>query len=152
MIRPATEADLDRLVEIHMASYPDDRGAPARRLNFVQNAMSRSGSPLEDLRVLERGGRVVGQAFGFDLAAWFAGRVVPVLGIASVAVAPEARGSGVAAELLRGLEDEARGFLGSKSIKWNFTKFLVGRDGRVIRRFAPAVKPEALDRVIVRAL
>jgi len=109
MIRPATEADLDRLVEIHMASYPDDRGAPARRLNFVQNAMSRAGDPLRDLRVLERGGRIVGQAFGFDLAAWFAGRAVPVLGIASVAVAPEARGSGVAAELLRGLEDEARG-------------------------------------------
>lgn len=105
MIRPATEADLDRLVEIHMASYPDDRGAPARRLNFVQNAWSE----LEDLRVLERGGRIVGQGFGFDLAAWFVGRAVPALGIASVAVAPEARGTGVAAELLSGLEDEARG-------------------------------------------
>jgi glutathione peroxidase len=50
------------------------------------------------------------------------------------------------------LEDEARGFLGSKNIKWNFTKFLVGRDGKVVRRFAPTVKPEALDRVIARAL
>jgi predicted acetyltransferase len=105
MIRPATEADLDRLVEIHMASYPDDRGAPARRLNFVQNAMGR----LEDMRVLERGGRIVGQGFGFELAAWFAGRSIPTLGIASVAVAPEARGTGVATELLSGLEEEARG-------------------------------------------
>lgn len=105
MIRPATEADLDRLVEIHMASYPDDRGAPARRLNFVQNAMGQ----LEDLRVHERDGRILGQGFGFDLAAWFAGRAVPILGIASVAVAPEARGTGVATELLAGLEDEARG-------------------------------------------
>lgn len=104
MIRPATEADLDRLVEIHMASYPDDRGAPARRLNFVQNAMGE----LEDLRVLERDGRIVGQGFGFELAAWFAGRAVPALGIASVAVAPEARGTGAATELLQGLEDEAR--------------------------------------------
>ena len=50
------------------------------------------------------------------------------------------------------LEDEARGFLGSKNIKWNFTKFLVGRDGKVLRRFAPTVKPEALDRVIERKL
>ena len=104
MIRPATEADLDRLVEIHTASYPDDRGAPARRLNFVQNAIGR----LEDLRVFERDGRVLGHAFGFDLAAWFAGRAVRVGGIASVGVAPEARGAGVATELLRGLEDEAR--------------------------------------------
>jgi predicted acetyltransferase len=105
MIRPATEADLDRLVEIHTVSYPDDRGAAARRLNFVQNALGR----LEDLRVAERDGRVVGHAFGFDLASFFAGRAVPTLGIASVAVAPEARGTGIAAELLTGLEAEARG-------------------------------------------
>src|SRR5260221_11825717 len=105
MIRPATEADLDRLVEIHTASYPDDRGAAGRRLGFVQNALGR----LEDLRVAERDGRVVGHAFGFELSAWFAGRAVPALGIASVAVAPESRGAGVASELLAGLEDEARG-------------------------------------------
>jgi len=104
MIRPATEADLDRLVEIHMASYPDDRGAPARRLNFAQNSIGK----LEDLRVFERDGRILGHAFGFDLAAWFSGRVVPILGIASVGVAPEARMTGVATELLQGLEDEGR--------------------------------------------
>jgi predicted acetyltransferase len=105
MIRPATEADLDRLVEIHMASYPDDRGVPARRMNFVQNSIGR----LEDLRVVERDGQVVGQGFGFfDLATWFAGRAVPTLGIASIAVAPEARGTGVAGEILRGLEKEGR--------------------------------------------
>jgi glutathione peroxidase len=50
------------------------------------------------------------------------------------------------------LEDEARGFLGSKNIKWNFTKFLIGRDGRVLRRFAPTVTPEQLDGVIQRAI
>lgn len=50
------------------------------------------------------------------------------------------------------LKSEARGLLGSKSIKWNFTKFLVGRDGKVIGRFAPTTKPEALDRVIAKAL
>lgn len=43
------------------------------------------------------------------------------------------------------------GLLG-RGIKWNFTKFLVSRDGKVIARFAPTVKPEALDGVIERAL
>ena len=36
------------------------------------------------------------------------------------------------------------GLLGSEAIKWNFTKFLVGRDGAVLRRYAPADKPESL--------
>lgn len=39
------------------------------------------------------------------------------------------------------------GLLG-RNIKWNFTKFLVGRDGKVLARYAPTVKPEALDAVI----
>jgi glutathione peroxidase len=43
------------------------------------------------------------------------------------------------------------GLLGRR-IKWNFTKFLVGRDGKVLARFAPTVKPEALDGVIAKAL
>jgi len=42
------------------------------------------------------------------------------------------------------LKDSAPGILGTKKIKWNFTKFLIGRDGRVVRRFAPNVKPEAI--------
>ena len=54
--------------------------------------------------------------------------------------------------LYRHLEIEKRGFLGTKNIKWNFTKFLIDREGKVIGRFAPTVKPEALDAVIARAL
>jgi glutathione peroxidase len=50
------------------------------------------------------------------------------------------------------LEREKRGFLGTKNIKWNFTKFLIGRDGKVLGRFAPTVTPEQLDSVIARAL
>ena len=42
------------------------------------------------------------------------------------------------------LTGEAPGFLGSRSIKWNFTKFLVGRDGNVIRRYATWTKPESI--------
>ena len=44
--------------------------------------------------------------------------------------------------LYRWLTAEAPGLLGSKAIKWNFTKFLVGKDGRVIKRYAPQDAPE----------
>jgi glutathione peroxidase len=54
--------------------------------------------------------------------------------------------------LFQWLCGEAPGLLGSKAIKWNFTKFLVGRDGRVIRRYAPLDKPQALARDIEAAL
>ena len=47
---------------------------------------------------------------------------------------------------------EAPGLLGSKSIKWNFTKFLVGKDGRVIKRYAPLDKPADMARDIEAAL
>ena len=54
--------------------------------------------------------------------------------------------------LWKWLTAEARGVLGSKAIKWNFTKFLVGRDGQVIKRYAPTDKPESLQRDIEAAL
>jgi glutathione peroxidase len=38
--------------------------------------------------------------------------------------------------------------LGSEGIKWNFTKFLVGRDGAVVERFAPTTTPEALESAV----
>jgi glutathione peroxidase len=50
------------------------------------------------------------------------------------------------------LKDEAPGLLGSKGIKWNFTKFLVGRDGRVIKRYAPQDAPAKLAADIEAAL
>ena len=51
---------------------------------------------------------------------------------------------GHAAPLYQHLKNQAPGVLGSKSIKWNFTKFLVDADGRVIRRYGSTTKPEAL--------
>ena len=47
---------------------------------------------------------------------------------------------------------EAPGLLGSKSIKWNFTKFLVGKDGQVLKRYAPTDTPESLKKDIAAAL
>ena len=63
----------------------------------------------------------------------------------------EVNGSG-AHPLYQWLKSEAPGLLGSKAIKWNFTKFLVGRDGQVIRRYAPQDKPEGLAGDIEAAL
>jgi glutathione peroxidase len=40
------------------------------------------------------------------------------------------------------LKEQAKGLLGTEAIKWNFTKFLVARDGRVVKRYAPNDKPE----------
>ena len=54
--------------------------------------------------------------------------------------------------LYKWLSAEAPGLLGSKSIKWNFTKFLVGKDGAVIKRYAPADAPAALTKDIEKAL
>ena len=50
------------------------------------------------------------------------------------------------------LKGEAPGLMGTKGIKWNFTKFLVGRDGKVVRRYAPTDKPEALAKDIAKLL
>ena len=63
----------------------------------------------------------------------------------------EVNGAG-AHPLYQWLTGEAKGLLGTRAIKWNFTKFLVGRDGRVIGRYAPTDKPESLKRDIETAL
>ncbi len=50
--------------------------------------------------------------------------------------------------LYRHLKSEARGLLGTEGIKWNFTKFLVDRDGKVVRRYAPNDRPQSLEKDI----
>ncbi len=54
--------------------------------------------------------------------------------------------------LYQWLATEAPGLLGTKAIKWNFTKFLVGRDGSVLKRYAPTDTPESLASDIEAAL
>jgi glutathione peroxidase len=54
--------------------------------------------------------------------------------------------------LYQWLATEAPGLLGSKSIKWNFTKFLVGKDGSVLKRYAPTDTPASLAEDIEAAL
>ena len=59
---------------------------------------------------------------------------------------------GAAHPVWKWLTAEAPGILGTKSIKWNFTKFLVGKDGQVIKRFAPNDSPESMQGDIKAAL
>ena len=50
------------------------------------------------------------------------------------------------------LKKEAPGLMGSRSIKWNFTKFLIDREGKVVRRYAPTDKPESIAKDIEKLL
>jgi len=50
------------------------------------------------------------------------------------------------------LKSQARGLLGSEAIKWNFTKFLVDKDGKVVRRFAPTDTPKGIEKDVAAAL
>ncbi|MCO3581452.1 glutathione peroxidase [Pseudomonas aeruginosa] len=59
----------------------------------------------------------------------------------------EVNGAG-AHPLFVSLKKRVPGLLGSQGIKWNFTKFLIGRDGQVVKRYAPTTKPEELSSAI----
>jgi glutathione peroxidase len=59
---------------------------------------------------------------------------------------------GEAHPLWKWLTSEAKGILGTQAVKWNFTKFLVGRDGQVLKRYAPTDTPESIQADIEKAL
>ncbi|MBT3137346.1 glutathione peroxidase [Alteromonas sp. ALT199] len=54
--------------------------------------------------------------------------------------------------LFEALKHDAPGLLGTKRIKWNFTKFLVNAQGKVLKRYAPTVKPQVIEKDIVKLL
>lgn len=54
--------------------------------------------------------------------------------------------------LFEALKNEAPGLLGSKRIKWNFTKFLINAEGKVLKRYAPTIKPSSIDSDIAELL
>ena len=54
--------------------------------------------------------------------------------------------------LFEALKNEAPGLLGSKRIKWNFTKFLINVEGKVLKRYAPTIKPSSIDSDIAELL
>ncbi len=59
---------------------------------------------------------------------------------------------GNAEPVYKWMKAAAPGLLGTEAIKWNFTKFLVGKDGQVIDRYAPTVEPESITPFIEKAL
>ena len=63
----------------------------------------------------------------------------------------EVNGEG-AHPLYKFLKSESKGFLGTEGIKWNFTKFLVDREGNVVERYAPQTEPKALEADIGKLL
>ncbi len=63
----------------------------------------------------------------------------------------EVNGDG-ADPIFKYLTEAAPGALGTKAVKWNFTKFLIDKEGKVLKRYAPAVAPEAMDDDIQKLL
>jgi len=133
--RRATDEDLERLVEIHTSAFPDPRAFEARAANFTR---SRFGA-LGDLRVALRGDEIVAHAFLFAFEAGFGGARVRAGGIASVGVAPEARGTGVAAALLAHLHEQAEARGDALTILFAFRQGFYARHG-----YAPATPTRAL--------
>ncbi|NGZ76017.1 glutathione peroxidase [Saccharibacillus alkalitolerans] len=63
----------------------------------------------------------------------------------------DVKGNG-AHPLFQYLSEEAPGLMGSKSVKWNFTKFLIDKEGKPVKRFAPQTSPEQLEKDIEKLL
>ncbi|MBS2013254.1 MAG: GNAT family N-acetyltransferase [Deltaproteobacteria bacterium] len=143
-VRPARVDDLERILAIHTAAYPDERTVIERRRNFEANPLG----GLEDLFVVEREGTVVGQAFLFALEAWFGGRAVRVGAVASVAVAPEARGQGVATGLLAGLHrtSDVRGDAITMLYAFRYRFYLRAGYGTSCSRKRLAIDPASIPR------
>jgi glutathione peroxidase len=57
-----------------------------------------------------------------------------------------------AAPIYKWLKSSQPGILGTEAIKWNFTKFLIGKDGKVVERFAPTTEPKAMAKDIEKLL
>jgi predicted acetyltransferase len=125
IVRTARAQDLDRLLDVHTSAFPNPGGLELRRRNFEQNPLG----DFSDLRVVEDEGRVVGHAFLFPLEAWFGGRGVRAGGVASVGVAPEARGRGVATFLLDALHTESSGRGDALTILFPFREAFYARMG-----------------------
>jgi predicted acetyltransferase len=133
--RSAREEDLERLVEIHSSAFPDPRSFDARAHNFTQNRLGALG----DLQVALRGDTIVAHAFSFALTAGFGGARVACGGIASVGVAPEARGSGVASALLAHLHEASFARGDAITILFAFRQGFYARHG-----YAPATPTRRL--------
>ena len=101
-VRTAREEDVDQLVEMGLCAYPDSGGFEERRRRLIENSF---GS-LSDVRVIEKDGRIAGQAALYAIEIWLGGRRVPCAGIASVSVTPGERRQGISHTLFEQLHAE----------------------------------------------
>jgi predicted acetyltransferase len=101
-VRTAREDDVEQLVEMGLCAYPDSGGFEHRRRNLVQNSFG----GLSDVRVIEKDGRIAGQAALYFIDLWLGGRRVPCAGIASVSVPPGQRREGISRALFQQLHAE----------------------------------------------
>ena len=125
VVRPARDADLEDLAEIHASAYPEPGGIDHHARCLTHNAFG----GLERLRVAEKNGRPVGHAALYMLEIWLGGRRVPVGGIGSLAVAPEARRQGVARAMLDALEAEIASEGGALALLYPFAQSFYARRG-----------------------
>jgi predicted acetyltransferase len=123
--RRGKPSDIERLVEVHTSAFPDPRGFEDREHNFTRNRLG----TLDDLRVVEQGGVIIAHAFLFALEIGFGGACVKSCGIATVGVAPEARGAGVAGALLDHLHADARARGDAVSVLFAFRQGFYARHG-----------------------
>jgi predicted acetyltransferase len=125
VVRPARESDLERVLEIHVGAFPDPRPIEARRRVFLHNRLGE----FKHLRVAERAGELLAHAFTFPITAWFGGREVRGSAIASVGVAPEARGQGLASDLFASMHAEAEAGGGVFTLLYPFRQAFYARLG-----------------------
>jgi predicted acetyltransferase len=111
--REATLDDCDRLGEQSAWAYPAPGDTPAKRAELYRACRV---SPIETVTIAERDGEMVGSMRRIPYTGWIGGVASPVGGLASVAVAPEVRQTGIAAALIRRHLDE----LVERDIAWSF--------------------------------
>jgi predicted acetyltransferase len=149
-VRRARKRDLDRVLEIHGAAFPDPRPVEVRRRVFLMNKFG----GFQHLRVAERAGEVVAHAFLFPMEVWACGRRAPAVGIASVGVAPEARGAGIGKALLASLHDEAEATGAAFSLLYPFRQGFYASlgYGPVSRQRVLTLSPSSIPREWATAL
>ena len=124
-VRPARQEDLEQLAEIHACAYPEPGGHEHHMRCFTHNAFG----GLDRVRVAEKNGEVAGCAALYPLELWLGGRRVPIGGIGSLAVAPEARREGVSRVLLDELHKEIESERGVLALLYPFEQRFYSRRG-----------------------
>jgi predicted acetyltransferase len=125
VVRPAREEDLERMVEIHGCSYPGGASFEHQKRNLIQGSLG----GLEARRVVEKDGHLVGCGALYAIEIWIGGRKVPIGGIASVGVAPEARRQGVAKALVTAMHAEMESSDAALSLLYPFEEGFYARLG-----------------------